>query len=74
MSFSNVMHNEYGNKECSASPLFVGVGVVSIICSLTAVNMPKIDVTADEFKNMFNKQDHSSIQVKYFQKNIQEGW
>lgn len=41
------MHKEYGKDEGLADCSCNCVGVVSIICSLIAVIMPKTDVTAD---------------------------
>jgi hypothetical protein len=41
------MHNEYGKELGSIGPTCIWVGVVSMICSLIAVIMPKIAVTAD---------------------------
>lgn len=42
------MHKEYGKDEELADVSCTCVGVVSIICSLIAVIMPKTDVTADQ--------------------------
>lgn len=41
------MHNEYGKEDGLADRSCNCVGVVSIICSLIAVIIPKTDVTVD---------------------------